>query len=260
MGIINLTPDSFHADSRSQESSAALKHAEKHLKEGAQILDLGAYSSRPGASDIIVNEELNRLIKPLKAIRKTYPNSIISVDTFRSEVAKAALEEGADMINDISGGTLDKNMLNLVADYKVPYIMMHMKGNPQTMQKNPKYENVVQEINQFFERQIQKARAAGINDIILDPGIGFGKSLEHNYQILKNIERFTIFGLPVLLGISRKSVINKILNISSKHALNGTTTLHSKMLDKINMIYRVHDVKEMAEAIHLSAYFNKVDA
>lgn len=260
MGIINLTPDSFHAESRSQDHSTALLHAQKHLKDGADILDLGAYSSRPGATDINVNEEIKRLIEPLRAIRKSFPDSIISIDTFRAEVAKAALNEGADIINDISGGNLDEDMLALVGKHKVPYIMMHMKGTPQTMQSNPEYDSVVDEIIQFFEGQIEKARSLGINDIILDPGIGFGKSLEHNYEILRNLERFTVFGLPILLGISRKSLVNKALNIRSKDALNGTTALHSMLVGKTAMIYRVHDVKEMAEVIELNRYFNKVDA
>lgn len=258
MGIINLSPDSFHEASRAHGIDELLSQAKKHIIEGAQILDLGAYSSRPGADDISEDEELSRLISPLRELRKTYPELIISVDTFRSNVADQALSTGADIINDISGGKLDSNMFSILAKHKAPYIMMHMQGRPQTMQDHPEYTHVVDDLLLFFSNQIQQARNAGVHDIIIDPGIGFGKTLAHNYEILRSIERFEIFETPILIGISRKSVINKVLNTKAKYALNGSTALHAILASKTDAIFRVHDVKEMTEVLQISEMYRDV--
>lgn len=258
MGIINLTPDSFHSSSRAAHIDAALLQAAKHIEEGAAILDLGAYSSRPGAEDINTETELRRLLPTLKAIRKEFPNTLVSVDTFRSEVADKALNEGADLINDISGGVLDDAMFDVIAKHKAPYIMMHMQGTPQNMQENPHYEDIVNELIQYFSVRLKIARDKGINDIIFDPGIGFGKSLKHNYLLLKSVERFKLFGLPILIGISRKSVVNKVLGTKPEDALNGSTVLHSILAQKMPMIYRVHDVKEMHEVIQITDFYQNI--
>lgn len=254
MGIINLTPDSFYDKSRKISPDEALKQAEKMIAEKADILDLGAVSTRPGAAEISIDEELYRLLPSLKSIRKSFPDSIISVDTWRSEVAKAAVNEGADIINDISGGTMDAGMFETIAELKVPYILMHIQGTPQTMQKNPTYNDVVNEVIDFLALRIQKLRLLGVADIIVDPGFGFGKTLEHNYALLKHLEQFKILDCPILVGISRKSMITKTLNISAEEALNGTTVLNTIALMKGAKILRVHDVKEAVEAVKLTNY------
>lgn len=254
MGIINLTPDSFYDKSRQNSEISALKQAEKMLADGADILDLGAVSTRPGSAEISIDEELNRLLPSLKSIRKSFPESIISVDTWSAEVAKAAINEGADIINDISGGTMDTGMFETIAQLKVPYILMHIQGTPQTMQQNPTYNDVVNEVIDFLALRIQKLRLLDVADIIVDPGFGFGKTLEHNFTLLKHLEKFKILDCPILAGISRKSMITKTLNISAEEALNGTTVLNTIALMKGAKILRVHDVKEAVEAVKLTNY------
>lgn len=251
MGIINLTPDSFYEKSRFVFESEALKQAEKMLAEGADILDLGAVSTRPGSEEISEEEELKRLLPTLRSIRKAYPDSIISVDTWRASVAKAAIENGAHIINDISGGTLDNKMFETIAQLKVPYVLMHIQGTPQTMQLNPKYKDVVNEIIDFLAKRIQVLRLMGVADILVDPGFGFGKTLEQNYTLLQNLEKFNILNCPILVGISRKSMITKVLGISAKEALNGTSVLNTIALMKGAKILRVHDIKEAVEAVKL---------
>lgn len=252
MGIINLTPDSFYHKSRVHSETNALLQAEKMLAEGADILDLGAVSTRPGSEEISEEGELKRLLPALKSIRKTFPESIISVDTWRASVAKAAVENGAHIINDISGGTMDKNMFETIALLKVPYILMHIKGTPQTMQQYPQYNDVVNEVIDFLAQRIKELRLMGVADIMVDPGFGFGKTLNHNYSLLKHLENFKILDCPFLVGISRKSMITKFLNISTDEALNGTTVLNTIALMKGAKILRVHDVKEAVEAVKLT--------
>lgn len=254
MGIINLTPDSFYEKSRQSSELSALKQAEKMLNDGADILDLGAVSTRPGSEEISEEEELKRLLPALKSIRKSFPECIISVDTWRSEIAKAAVNEGADIINDISGGTMDANMFETIAQFKVPYILMHIQGTPQTMQQNPTYNDVVNEVIDFLAERIQKLRLLGVADIIVDPGFGFGKTPEHNFTLLKHLEQFAILDCPILVGVSRKSMITKTLNIIANDALNGTTVLNTIALMKGAKILRVHDVKEAVEAVKLTNY------
>ncbi|GIV43566.1 MAG: dihydropteroate synthase [Bacteroidia bacterium] len=254
MGIINLTPDSFYEKSRQSSELSALKQAEKMLNDGADILDLGAVSTRPGSVEISEEEELKRLLPALKSIRKSFPECIISVDTWRSEIAKAAVNEGADIINDISGGTMDANMFETIAQFKVPYILMHIQGTPQTMQQNPTYNDVVNEVIDFLAERIQKLRLLGVADIIVDPGFGFGKTPEHNFTLLKHLEQFAILDCPILVGVSRKSMITKTLNIIANEALNGTTVLNTIALMKGAKILRVHDVKEAVEAVKLTNY------
>jgi dihydropteroate synthase len=258
MGIINLTPDSFYSESRTQNIDKVLKLAQNHLDEGADILDLGAYSSRPGAEDISEQEELKRLIPALKEVRATFPKTIISIDTFRSGVAREALEQGVDIINDISGGNADEIIMEVVSDFKAPYVLMHMQGTPQSMQRNPNYENVVDELLNYFSERIDLAYSKGINDLIIDPGIGFGKSLEHNYQILSSIKRFEVYGLPILIGVSRKSVVNNVLNTNPLNSITGTTALQTLIASQNNAIFRVHDVLEMRQVLKLVDYYSSV--
>jgi dihydropteroate synthase len=249
MGILNVTPDSFFDGGKFTHEKTMLEHVEKMLEEGADIIDIGACSTRPGAKEISAEEERARLLPALKAIRKKIPDTIISVDTYRSEIAKAAAEEGADMINDISGGTMDENMFEEIARLHVPYVLMHIKGTPAGMQKNPSYENVTAEVKKYFEEKITKLKALGVKQIILDPGFGFGKTLEHNYTLLKNLSEFKSFGFPILAGISRKSMVNKALGTIPEKALNGTTVLNTIALLNGASILRVHDVKEAKEAV-----------
>lgn len=251
MGILNATPDSFYEKSRFSSEKQLLLQVEKMLSEGADIIDAGGYSTRPGAKNISEKEELQRLIPAIKIILKKFPRIIISADTFRSEVAKAAVENGASIINDISGGTSDKKMFETVAKLGVPYILMHIQGTPQTMQNNPQYKNVTKEILFFFAEKTKQLKELGVKDIILDPGFGFGKTLEHNYEILKNLNDFKIFELPILAGFSRKSMINKVLHTKPENALNGTTVLNTMALMKGAKILRVHDVKEAKEAVKI---------
>ena len=251
MGILNVTPDSFFDGGLYNTEKKVDIQVMKMIEDGMDILDIGGYSSRPGAKEISINEEIDRVIPVVKFIRKTYPELILSVDTFRSEVARNCLDLGIDIINDISAGCIDKNILDVVAEYNCPYIMMHMKGTPQTMQVNPEYENLIKELLIYFAKRIYLAREKGIIDIIVDPGFGFGKTLDHNYTIMKKIENFKLLDLPILVGISRKSFITKQLDINKKDSLNGTTALNMYFLEKNINILRVHDVKEAKECIML---------
>lgn len=255
MGIININDDSFYVQSRANKTDQIIQKATQMIEEGASILDLGVMSSKPGSKISSVDDELKGLLPALEVIRMNFPEIPISVDTIHSDVASAVLKNGASMINDISAGDFDKTMLKTVADADVPYIMMHMQGLPSDMQLNPKYDDVVLDIMKYFVDKTKKAKDAGIKDLIIDPGFGFGKTLAHNYQLLKSLEVFQIFDIPVLAGVSRKSMIWKYLNIDADHALNGTTALHMSILQKGVKILRVHDVKEAVECVRL---FNKL--
>ena len=251
MGIINLTPDSFFADSRKQDIEAVLAQAGKMLNEGATFLDLGAYSSRPGAKDISAQQETDRLIPAVEAIAEIFPDAILSIDTFRSQVAEAAVKAGAHIINDISGGELDENMFGMVAKLQVPYILMHMKGTPQTMAQQAVYEDVFAEVFDYFSTKYHQLIKLGIKDVILDPGYGFAKKAEHSYELIKRLQDFNVLQLPLLVGISRKRMIYNELGITAEGALNGTTALNAIALTKGADILRVHDVKVAVEAVKI---------
>ena len=251
MGIINVTPDSFYDGGKNNSIEAAINQVRKHLKEGATVIDIGGYSSRPGAKEVTEEEELNRTIPIIEAVLMAFPDTIISIDTFRSNVAKKAIEAGAAIINDISAGDLDENMFSVVAEKQVPYIIMHMQGIPKTMQNNPNYPNIIQEIMYYFSEKINALRKKGVIYIIIDPGFGFGKTLEHNYKILGKLNNLQLLNAPVLAGISRKSMIYKLLNTSSKKSLNGTIAANIIALQNGANILRVHDVKEAAECLRL---------
>ncbi|MBC8052054.1 MAG: dihydropteroate synthase [Sphingobacteriaceae bacterium] len=251
MGILNITPDSFYEGSRVGSPENALARAQRMLEEGADFIDIGAYSSRPGALDISESEEQSRLLPVLKLLVKEFPQAVLSVDTFRSNVAEAAIAEGAHIINDISGGDLDVTMISTVARLKVPYIIMHMKGTPQTMKELAQYDDVLTEVFRSLHTKISILKQAGVKDCIVDPGFGFAKTIEHNYELLNHFELFKALGAPVLAGLSRKSMIWKVLDIDSKDALNGTTVLNTVALMKGADILRVHDVKPAVEAIEL---------
>lgn len=253
MGIINVTPDSFYDGGKNNSIEAAINQVRKHLKEGAVVIDIGGYSSRPGADEVTEKEELNRTIPIIEAVLIAFPDTIISIDTFRSNVAKKAIEAGAAIINDISAGDLDENMFSVVAEKQVPYIIMHMQGIPKTMQNNPNYTNIIQEIMDYFSKKINALRKKGVNDIIIDPGFGFGKTLEHNYEILGKLNNLQLLNVPVLAGISRKSMIYKLLNTSAKESLNGTIAANIIALQNGANILRVHDVKEATECIKLDS-------
>ncbi len=251
MGILNVTPDSFFDGGKYERENDILKQAEKMLDEGATILDIGAMSSRPGAVEISEKEELQRLLPAIHSILKEFPETILSIDTYRSGIAKKVIDTGAAIINDISGGQLDDKMFETVGKLQVPYILMHMKGNPQNMQQSPDYEDVTLEIFDWFTLRINELKAAGVKEIILDPGFGFGKTVAHNYELLQKMHVFAIHDLPVLAGISRKSMIYKILENTAQEALNGTSVLHLVALNEGAKILRVHDVKEAKEVIKL---------
>jgi dihydropteroate synthase len=251
MGVVNVTPDSFFDGGKLTDADAVVFQVEKMLQEGATFIDLGGYSSKPGAEFVSETEELNRVIPVVKLLVEKFPDILLSIDTFRSEVAKQAIENGAALINDISAGLLDEKMLETVAKLQVPYIMMHMKGTPQTMQSLANYDDLLKEMNYYFSERIAKARRFGLNDIIIDPGFGFAKTLEHNYELLQNLELLQFHDLPILAGISRKSMIYKALETSPEEALNGTTFLHAFCLQKGANILRVHDVKEAVECVKL---------
>jgi dihydropteroate synthase len=251
MGIINLTPDSFFEGSRKKDVGAALLQAEKMLHDGAAFLDLGSYSSRPGADDISVQEEMDRLLPVVEAIVKNYPDAVLSIDTFRAAVAEAAIKAGAHIINDISGGQLDQDMFATVAKLKVPYILMHMKGNPKTMSDLAVYDDVFDEVLDYFTTRIHQLKQLGVNDIVIDPGFGFAKKPEHGYTLLRRLVEFHQLGMPILAGVSRKKMIYGTLGITSEQALNGTTVLNTIALMKGASILRVHDVKEAVEAVKL---------
>ncbi|WP_461789991.1 dihydropteroate synthase [Pedobacter sp.] len=251
MAILNITPDSFYGASRAQSIEQALHKTEIFLKQGAKFIDVGAYSSRPSATDVNENEEIERLIPVVSAISNTFPEAIISVDTFRAKVAEEGIKAGAHIVNDIAAGNLDEKMFETVAKLQVPYIMMHMQGTPQTMQQNPTYENVSKEVFAYFSEKINTLQNLGVKDIVLDPGFGFAKTLEHNYQLLKDLQLLSFFELPILVGVSRKSMITKALDIKTEDALNGTTVLNTAALLKGANILRVHDVKEAVECVKL---------
>lgn len=251
MGILNLTPDSFYDGGALGSQEALLRKADEHIYGGAALLDVGAVSTRPNAARVDEAEELRRLLPALRLLRSTFPGTFISVDTCRSSVALAAAEEGADIINDISGGTFDKEMFSVVARTKLPYVLMHIQGTPQTMQKAPAYKNVTKEVLGSLRTRIAKAKAAGIKQLIADPGFGFGKTIKHNYALLRELQRFEELGCPLLVGVSRKSMINKILETGPQESLNGTTVLNTIALLQGANILRVHDACQAAEAIKL---------
>ena len=251
MGILNLTNDSFYDGGKYNSINKALLKTEKMLDDGAEIIDIGAYSSRPNAKHVSLEEEWQRMEKTLQIINKNFPNILISVDTFRSEIARRCIDNGADIINDISAGNLDNKMFDVVSELNVPYIMMHMKGTPQNMQKNPSYECIEKEVSEYFFSKIKYLKNKGFNKIIIDPGFGFGKTIEHNYKLLNNIEKLHFLKLPIMIGLSRKSMVYKVLETDQKNALNGTTVLHALCLSKGVSILRVHDVKEAVECIKL---------
>ena len=256
MGILNVTPNSFFDGGKYKNESEMLSKVGKMLSEGATFIDVGAYSSKPSAEFVSEEEELQRIVPIINLILEYYPETLISIDTFRSDVAKVCIENGAAIINDISAGNLDDNMLETIAKYNVPYIMMHMRGTPQTMQAMTSYENIVKEILFYFSERIAQARSHGINDLIVDPGFGFAKTLEQNYEVLQKMELFEILELPLLAGVSRKSMIYKTLHSTAEEALNGTTVLNTIALTKGAKILRVHDVKEAMECVTL---FNKIN-
>ncbi|MBL4625150.1 MAG: dihydropteroate synthase [Flavobacteriales bacterium] len=249
MGILNATPDSFFDGGKFISIESALKRGEQILNEGGKIIDIGGYSSRPGAVTINQKEELDRVIPIIEAIVKSFPKAVVSIDTFRSQVAKQAIEAGAHMVNDISGGDADEQLFTSIAEFQVPYILMHMQGTPQNMQTAPKYDEVVTDILGIFSKKVNQLVKLGVNDIILDPGFGFGKTIEHNYEILNRFEEFNLLNLPVLAGLSRKSMIYKKLNITPEESLPETCRLNRIALQKGANILRVHDVKEAVQVI-----------
>ena len=252
MGIINVTPDSFYAGSRTQTEIALARRVEQVVAEGASILDIGGYSSRPGAADVSPEEEMARLRRGLEVIRRVHPEAVVSVDTFRASVARQCVEEyGVALINDISGGEMDAEMFPTVAALGVPYVLMHMQGTPQTMQQAPHYDHLLRDVFLYFARKVQQLRDLGAKDIILDPGFGFGKTMEDNYALLAHLDEFGIFGLPLLVGVSRKSMITRLLGITPDDALNGTTVINTLCLAKGAHILRVHDVRQAVEAVRL---------
>lgn len=251
MGILNVTPNSFYDGGKHKEINSIIHQVDKMLSEGADFIDIGAYSSKPSAEFVSEEEEINRLVPIVKSLVETFPNIVLSVDTFRANVAKAAVENRVAMVNDISAGFLDDKMLETIAELKVPYIMMHMRGNPQTMQSLTDYNDIVKEMIFYFSERIQKARSFGISDIVIDPGFGFAKTLEQNYEVLHKMELFEMLELPLLAGVSRKSMIYKVLENSPQEALNGTSVLNTIALQKGAKILRVHDVKEAVECIKL---------
>ncbi|MFT5818491.1 MAG: dihydropteroate synthase [Bacteroidia bacterium] len=256
MGILNVTPDSFADGGKYTDLDQAVQQAEKMVAEGATILDIGGYSSRPGAAEVSIQEELDRVLPVLEKL-KGFTDAFLSIDTFRSRVAAEAVQAGANMVNDISAGEDDDAMLATVATLGVPYIAMHKQGKPKTMQENPKYTDVVGEVLEYLQKKITQCKAAGIKEVIIDPGFGFGKTTLHNYALLRNLDELTRLNVPILAGISRKSMINKVLETSPAEALNGTTFLHAYALRGGASILRVHDVKEALECVKLYSMINK---
>ena len=258
MGILNITPDSFYSGSRYNSDEEIIAAAGKMVEDGAAMIDVGGCSSRPGAEVVPDEEERSRVIRAIKLIRGEFRDIVISVDTFRSEIAlEAVLEAGANMINDISGGDADNDMLNTVVRLNVPYIMMHMKGDPETMQENPVYDDIVADILKYFSERIFRLKTAGVKDIIIDPGFGFGKTITHNFELLSRLDDFHITGLPMMVGVSRKSMIWKTLGITPAEALNGTTAMHAVAIYKGADILRVHDVREAVQAVRLVSKIKK---
>ena len=254
MGVLNLTPDSFYSNSRLKSIDEALAKTEQFLKEGATFIDIGGYSTRPGADDISSDEELKRIIPIIENISQKLPEAIISIDTFRAKVAELGIKAGAHLINDISAGMLDEAMFETVAHLQVPYIMMHMQGTPKTMQQHPVYNNVVVEVVDFLANRLHLLRKLNVHDVIIDPGFGFGKTLAHNFELLNDLEDLQIIGLPMLVGFSRKGMVYKTLNTTAEEALNGTTVLNTIAIQKGAKILRVHDVKEAMECVKLVGY------
>ncbi|RYG22156.1 MAG: dihydropteroate synthase [Chitinophagaceae bacterium] len=257
MAILNLTSDSFYKDSRIGSIDGALQRTAEFLKAGAKFIDLGACSSRPGAAHISEQEELDRLVPAIEAISKEFPEALLSIDTFRAKVASTTINAGAHLINDISAGNLDEAMFATIAKLNVPYIMMHMKGNPQNMQEHATYEDIVGEVNHYFATKINDLTQRGVANLIIDPGFGFAKTIDHNYELLQKMDSLTAFQLPILVGFSRKSMITKVLHNGAAEALNGTTILNTLALTKGATILRVHDVKEAVECVTL---FNRLQA
>jgi len=256
MGILNITPDSFYDGGKYSDHHQIIDHVQQMLNDGCDILDIGAYSSRPGAKDISEKEEIKRLSPVLELIRKHFPDIIISIDTFRANVAEYVIQHfQADIINDISSGDMDPAIYDVIAKNQVPYIIMHMQGTPQNMQDNPQYKNVTKEVIMYLAKKAEQLKLIGIHDIIIDPGFGFGKTVEHNHQLLRHLNDFKIFELPILAGLSRKSMICRYLNISPNEALNGTSVLNTLALLGGANILRVHDVKEAKETILLTQKF-----
>ena len=256
MSILNTTPDSFFDGGNYNSLEGALKKVEKDLELGATIIDIGGYSTKPNGNEVSLDEEIKRTIPFIEAIVKRFPDVNLSIDTFRGKVASLALQAGAGMINDISAWNIDDEMINVVLDHKVPYVLMHMKGKPKTMQDQPHYENLIKDILDFLVNKIDILKSNGLNDIIIDPGFGFGKTIDHNYSILSNLNSFKILNLPLLVGISHKSMIYKKLKISKLDTLNGTTALNMFALSKGAKILRVHDVKQAMECIYLNEEIN----
>ncbi|GAB1445530.1 MAG: dihydropteroate synthase [Cyclobacteriaceae bacterium] len=254
MGVLNITPDSFFDGGRHTDEKAILLLVEKMINDGADFIDVGGYSSRPGATDISQEEELGRVIPMIKAIMKIFPESILSIDTFRSEVAKQAIDAGALMVNDVSGGAFDDKMFGLIKKYRVPYILMHMKGTPQTMKSMATYENLIKEMIDYFHPKIHQLHQLGVADIMIDPGFGFAKTINQNFELLKHLDHFKIFEKPIVVGLSRKSMIWKTLATDPENALNGTTVLNTIALLKGADILRIHDVKEAVEAVKLTSF------
>lgn len=260
MGIINLTPDSFYDGGKYKSEKDVIDQIHKMIHDGCDIFDFGAYSSRPGAQNVTEDEEFKRLATVLQFVRKEFPHIIISIDTFRSKIAKQVVADfEVDIINDISAGELDPKMFETIADIQVPYVIMHMKGNPSNMQTNPQYKNVVQEVMMYFSEKIEKLKLLGVNDVVIDPGFGFGKNIEHNYQLLKYLNDLRIFELPILVGMSRKSMLYKLLDSDATQSLNATTVANTLALAGGANILRVHDVKEAAETLKVFYAFNNAD-
>jgi dihydropteroate synthase len=252
MGILNVTPDSFYAASRQQADEEISTRVLQILEAGADIIDVGAYSSRPGAGDVPADEEMRRLSHALDILRRTAPDAVVSVDTFRAQVARRCVEDfGVQIINDISGGELDAGMFDTVAQLQVPYILMHMKGTPRTMQQEPHYDDLMTEMLQYFGRKVEQLHEMGVKDIILDPGFGFGKTMAHNYELMRRLQDLQVLGLPLLVGVSRKSMIYRLLGTTPEEALNGTTVLNALALTKGANILRVHDVKAAVETVRI---------
>jgi dihydropteroate synthase len=256
MGVLNITTDSFFDGGEYVSENQWIRRALEMQTQGADIIDIGACSTRPGAIQVSFEDELDRIVKAVELIRKNVPNVLISVDTYRAKVAEAAVKSGAHIINDISGGTMDVDMFSTIARLKVPYVLMHIQGTPQTMQQKPVYDDVVEDVLAFFNKKIQELRKLGVSKIIVDPGFGFGKTIEHNYQLMNELNRFGALDLPLLVGVSRKSMIYKVLNTSPAESLNGTTVLNTIALQKGARILRVHDVREAKEAVELIKQMN----
>lgn len=258
MGIINVTDDSFYADSRTRELHHIIDRAGDMLEEGALMLDIGAQSTRPGAPEVGAATELERLLPAIHGILHHFPEAILSIDTYHAAVAEKCIQAGAAIINDVSAGDMDPGMLETVGKLQVPYIAMHMQGTPADMQQNPEYNNVSQDVLDYFIRKVAQCREAGITDVIIDPGFGFGKTLEHNYQLLKNLDVFDMLEAPILIGVSRKSMIYRLLGNSASEALNGTTVVQTLALQKGAAILRVHDVKEAVEATRIVTFLKSI--